>query len=83
MGFPFGLPVVGLTAQLGGFRLSAMGHDPPCAVVEEDDEDRIPILGEPLDSITLAPVGPAQPQAEDAVLRPAWMLAPLQDRFHP
>jgi hypothetical protein len=43
------------------------GHDPPGTVVEQDDEDRIAILGESLYSVELAAVGPSQSSPEDVV----------------
>jgi hypothetical protein len=78
MGFPCGLSVVGLAVQLGGPQLAMMGHDPPAAIVEKDDKERITVFGEPFDAILLAAVGQSQPQAENGMLRAAGMLGPLQ-----
>jgi hypothetical protein len=68
--------------QFGGLQLAVVRNDPPVAVVAQDNEDRIAILGEPLNAVMLAPVGPSQPQAKDAMLASAWTPRPLQSWFH-
>jgi hypothetical protein len=65
MGFPFGFSMVGVTVQLGGPQLAAMGNDPPAAVIHQHDEDGIAVVGKSLDPIAFAPVGPAEPTPKD------------------
>jgi len=59
--FPFGLHEVALTTGFCRLQSAATGNDPPSAVIQQDDEDGIAILGKLLDSVTLALVRPSQP----------------------
>jgi hypothetical protein len=59
--FPSVVLDVILTARLCRFQFSAVGnYAPPAAVLDHYDEDRVAVVGKPLDPVLLALLGPTQ-----------------------